>query len=168
MAVINDYVDSNLAVAVGKKANAINLAKAEAFAFIATFEMAAADDDGSKYRIAKGIDPNLIPLSLRVACDAITGCNDVDFGFYDSLEEGGLEIDKDCLADGIDISSGYSRILALDALVTVNLANAQKRIFELCGHTLSTRHVSYDLVMTANTAGSGAGTVTVYGFFVQG
>lgn len=168
MAVINDYIDSNLAVAVAKKAPGFALAAAEGFDFICTFEVAAADDDASIYRLVKGIDPNLIPMSLRLACDAITGMTDVDLGFYDSKEEGGLEIDKDILADGINPSSGYSRILALDALVTVDLANAQKRIYELCGHTLTTKRVSYDLCLTANTVGSGAGTITVFGHFVQG
>lgn len=168
MAVRNEYVDSNLAVAVDKKADSLALAACGLYVGISTFEIAAADDNASIFRLFKGIDPHLIPVSLRVACDALTGCNDVDFGFYDSLAEGGLEIDKDILADGIDISAGYSRILALDALVTVDIANAKKRIFELCTHTLSTRRISYDLAMTANTIGSGAGTVTVIGLFAQG
>lgn len=168
MAVINDYVNSNLAVATSKKAHAMDLAAAEAFFLVSTFEIAAADSDGSIYRICKGINPNLIPVSLRVSCDAITGGTDYDLGFYDSLEEGGLEIDKDILADGINPSAGYSRILGLDGLVTVDLANAQKTIMQLCGHTPSTKRTSYDLCVTANTVGTGAGTMTIIGVFVQG
>lgn len=168
MGVINDYVDASLAVAVAKKGHSLALAACGLYVGVMTFEVAAADSDGSIYRLFKGIDPNLIPVSLRMACDAITGGTDYDFGFYDSLEEGGLEIDKDILANGINPSAGYSRILALDALVDVDLADARKRIFELCGHTLTTRRVSYDLCITANTVGSGAGTVTVTGLFAQG
>lgn len=168
MAVANKYVDANLAVAVDKKANSLALAACGLFVGVCTFETLAADDDGSIYRIFKGIDPNLIPVSLRMACDAITAGTDYDFGFYDSLEEGGLEIDKDCLADGINPSAGYSRILALDALVTVDLANATKRIYELAGQTLATKRVSYDLAITANTVGSSASTITVTGIFAQG
>lgn len=167
MAVRNEYVDS--VVSSGKKGNAIDLVAADVFCGIATFEVAAADDDASIFRLFKGIDANLIPISMRVACDALTGSTDWDFGLYDSLDEGGLEIDKDIFADGINLSAGYSRILALDALVTVDIANSRKRIWELVsGATLSTRRVSYDICATANTIGSGAGTVTVFAYFVQG
>lgn len=166
MGVRNEYVDAT--IAAGSKGNAIDMLAAQAYFGVATFEVAAADDDASIFRLFKNVDPHLIPLTLRVACDALTGSTDWDMGLYAPLEAGGAEIDKDILADGINLSAGYSRILALDALVTVDLANARKRIFELAGHTLSTRKNAYDICLTANTIGSGAGTVTVFGTFIQG
>lgn len=166
MAVRDEYVDST--VEAGKKGNAIDLVAADVFCGIATFEVAAADDNASVFRLFKSVDPNLIPISLRLACDALTGATDWDMGLYLPDEMGGTVIDKDILADGMDISAGYSRILALDCLVSVDLANAKKRLWELAGETLNDHAPGYDICLTANTIGSGAGTVTVFAFFVQG
>lgn len=135
---------------------------------IATFEIAAADDDASVIRIFKNVPAEVIPLSLRLSCDALTGCTDVDCGLYDPDERGGAEIDKDILADGLNPSAGYSRILGLDCLKDVDIANAQKRLYQLAGHTFLTKKPGYDIALTFNTIGSGAGTITVVGLFLQG
>lgn len=168
MAVINDYVDSNLAVATGKKANALSVGAAEAHFGAVTFEIAAADSDGSIYRLFKSLDPCLIPISVEIYNDAITGGTDFDLGFYETVEAGGAVIDKDVLKDGADLSSAHASGSALDGLGSVDVADRVKRIFELCGHTLTTRKPGYDMALTANTVGSGAGTVTVIAIFVQG
>ena len=164
MAVINDYVDS--IVAAGKLTSFGN-AK-DVFIIPVTFEVAAADSDGSIYRILKNVDPNLILIQARLACDAITGGTSYDFGVYLPLSEGGAEVDANCFASAMNISAGYSRILALDALVTLDLADVQKRIYEVAGHTLATRKRGYDLALTANTVGSGAGTISMFLTFAQG
>lgn len=165
-AVVNDYVNAN--VAAGKKGGAFSQIAGNIFVGMETFEVAAADDILSVYRLFKSVDSNMIPLSLRVACDALTGMTDVDFGLYDPLEAGGAVADIDILADGINMSAGYSRILALDALVSVDLADAKKRLWELLGLTLNTKKAGYDICMTAKAEPTGAGTVTVTGLFVQG
>lgn len=133
---------------------------------VATFEIAAGDDDTSVIRIFKNVPSEVIPLSLRISCDAITGCTDVDCGLYET--NGGAVIDADLLADGVDIAAGFSRILGKDLLVSVDLANAQKRLYQLAGHTFLTKKPGYDIALTFNTIGSGAGTVTVVGLFLQG
>lgn len=166
-AVVDAYVNSLLAA--GKKAGGLEQAAGNIFAGVETFEVAAADDILSVYRIFKDVNSSLVPLSLRVACDAIAGLTDMDFGLYDSLDRGGAVVDKDCLADGINMSAGYSRILALDALVSVDLANAKKKLWELVsGLTLNTKKGCYDIAMTAVSEPTAAGTVTVMGLFVQG
>lgn len=159
------------ALVAGKKGVGLDSIAGNLFIGVATFEIAAADDNGSVYRLFKNVDSSLIPVSMRVSCDAITGCNDVDFGLYDSLDDGGAVVDKDCLGDGLDISAGYSRILGLDALVSVDLAEVRKRLWELVDAvtlTLNTKKGCYDIAMTANTVGSGAGTVSVVAIFAQG
>jgi hypothetical protein len=118
--------------------------------------------------VFKGVNSNLIPVSLRIACDAIAGFTDCNVGVYDSAEEGGLVIDDNCFGDALNLSAGYSRILALDGLAAVDLADAKKTIWQLAGQTLSTRKVSYDICLTAIAAASAVGTVTVYAVFVQG
>jgi len=137
---------------------------------VATFEIAVADDDNSVIRIFKNVPSEVIILSLRLSCDAITGCTDVDCGLYNPTVGGvaGAVIDKHLLADGVDIAAGFSRILGKDLLVTVGLENAQKRLYQLAGHTFTTKKAGYDIALTFNTIGSGAGTVTVVGLFLQG
>lgn len=130
-------------------------------ACVATFETAAANDDGSVFRLFPSIPSSAIPKMLRISCDAITGMTDVDMGLY-KPGVGGAVVVKDVLADGINPSAGYSRILGLDGLVSVDLANALKTLWELAGATITNRPATYDVCMTANTMGSGVGTITAY------
>lgn len=164
MAVLDEYVNASLiSTASRRRADAKNVNGQQLLHLVQTFEVAAADDDGSVYRIFPNIPCTAVIRSLRVACDALTGSTDWDVGLY--LPNYGAVVDKDILADGINLSAGYSRILALDGLVTVDLANANKMLYELpingAALTLKTRSQFYDICMTANTVGSGAGTVTV-------
>lgn len=169
MAVRNEYANANTEAGKLDIGGLVD-ATGKVFGGVATFEIAAADDDGSIIRLFKNVPADVIPLSMRLACDALTGCTDVDCGLYDPDERGGAVIDKDILADGLNPSAGYSRILGLDCLKDVDLADAQKRLYQLAGHTLAagTRKPGYDIALTFNTIGSGAGTVTVFALFIQG
>lgn len=167
MAVENKYVNSD--IVANKKAVAALVHGAELMCAIATFEVAAADDDGSVYRLFN-VNPHYIPVAIWVTNDAITGGTDYDLGLYKPSVNGvsGAVIGKDIFADGMNLSSAHLRTAALDGLVTVDAANSTKKIYEHAGDTLSTRELSYDIALTANTVGSGAGTVTVVGYFVFG
>lgn len=167
MAVINDYVNSNTLSTTGKLAAAALSVGAEVVHMCQTFEIAAADDNGSVYRLFKALNPDLIPVRIEVRCDAITSGTDFDLGFYLPLEQGGAEIDKDVLMDGQSLASALTTSPA-DGMQTVDIANRTKRIWELCGHTQDTKKLGYDLALTGNTVGSAAGTVTVNAYFVQG
>lgn len=165
MAVENKYVNSDKAA--NKKAVAAFINGAEVIVAITTFEVAAADSDGSIYRLFQ-VNPHYVPVKIDVTNDAITGGTDYDLGLYESLVDGqgGTVIDKDIFADGMDLSSAHLRTAALDGLVTVDAANSTKAIYEHAGHSLSELKPSYDIALTANTVGSGAGTVTVVAYFV--
>lgn len=167
MAVENKYVNADLAA--NKKAVAAFVHGAEVFVAITTFEVAAADSDGSVYRLFK-VNPHYIPVKIDITNDAITGGTDYDLGLYESLVDGqgGTVIDKDIFADGMDLSSAHLRTAALDGLVTVDAANSNKAIYQHAGHSLSELKPSYDIALTANTVGTGAGTVTAVGYFVYG
>lgn len=169
MAVRDEYANANTEAGKLDIGGLVN-ATGHVYGGVATFEIAAGDDDASVIRIFKNVPADLIPVSLRISCDALTGCTDVDCGLYEPDERGGAVIDKDILADGVDIAAGFSRILGKDLLVSVDLADAQKRLYQLAGHTLAagTRKAGYDIALTFNTIGSGAGTVTVVGLFIQG
>jgi hypothetical protein len=163
MAVENKYVDSN--VASGKKAAALLAQGAQTFVMVQTFEVAAADDNGSIYRVFKNVNPNYVPVRLDIICDAIAGMTDVNVGFYKSLERGGADVDENALADALDFSSAVLRSAPLDGLKAVNAADAEKPIYELAGDTLATRELGYDIALTAVAAASAAGTITVVGTF---
>lgn len=165
MAVRDEYANA-LVEAGSLDIGALVDGQGKVFGGVSVFEIAAADDDASVIRIFKNVPAEVIPVSLRIACDALTGCTDVDCGLYET--NGGAVIDKDILADGVDIAAGFSRILAKDLLVTVDIADAKKRLYQLAGHTFSTKKPGYDIALTFNTIGSGAGTVMVVGLFIQG
>lgn len=167
MAVRNEYANANTAAGkldIGVFVNATG----QVVHGVSTFEIAAADDDGSIIRIFKNVGAELVPVSMRLSCDALTGCTSVDCGLYDPLERGGTVISAALFASAVDISAGYSRILGKDMLVAVDIADAQKRIYQLAGHTFNTKKPGYDIALTFNTIGSGAGTVTVFATFFQG
>lgn len=169
MAVENKYINAD--VVAGKKAAAALISGSNLIVAIATFEVAAADSDGSVYRIFKSVNPHYIPVKIDVTNDAITSGTDYDLGLYKTTGSDGVagaEIDKDIFADGMDLSSAHLRTAALDGLVTVDAANSTKKIYEHAGDSLSSLDNGYDIALTANTVGSAAGTVTVVAYFVYG
>ena len=168
MAVEDKYIDSN--VAVDKKTTAAFIHGSEAVIGVATFEVAVADDDGSKYRIFKNMPPDLIPVRIEIYNDAIAGGTDFDLGFYKTLTDGigGGVIDIDKLASTLDMSSAAGRGSPKDGLENVDIDEVRERIYELAGDTLITRELGYDIVLTGNTVGGAAGTISVIAFFVQG
>lgn len=122
-----------------------------------TVEIAAGDDDGSKYRVAR-IPSNAVLSEVTIANDAITGGTDYDLGVYDIPDtNSGAAIDADALADGVDLSSASRTV---DGLQTVDIANLHKKVWELAGLSANPNKL-VDLVLTGNTVGTAAGTITV-------
>ena len=160
MAVENKYVNSD--IASGSRVNAaIGNNGSVLRAIVKTFEVAAADDDGSIYRIIKDVQPEMIIKNIIVTNDAITAGTDYDIGFYKSLETGGDVINADALADGLDLSSAHIEGAGISGIAAVAVENVEKKIFELAGDTISTKIKAYDIAFTANTAGTAAGTISV-------
>ena len=161
MAVQNKYVDAQ--IVSGRIGGTLSAQGSKVVSLVTTFEVAAADDDTSVFRIFPSIPASLVPLSLRIACDALTGSTDWDVGLY--KPNLGVVVEVDILADGINLSAGYSRILALDGLVSVDLADCKKSLWELAGQTIANKGQTFDICLTANTIGSGAGTITATATF---
>jgi hypothetical protein len=162
MAVQDKYVDTKLVA--GRTAGSMTSQGSRIIAMVATFEIAVADSNESVYRLFPSVPSNLIPKSMRVACDAAVDATDCDFGLY-KPGIGGAVVEIDILGDGLNLTAGYSRILALDALVSVDIADAKKCLWELVGSTINSRLAAYDICMTARVAGGAAGTVTVWAEF---
>lgn len=155
MAVEDKYVNTELASGVLADAGYAGTTKV----VIQTFEVAAADDDGSVYRLARISDSDIL-LRATIMCDAITGGTDYDLGLY-KTGVAGTVVDKDCFMDGQTFASATKTI---DGLQTVAIENRVKEIWSLVsGVTSQTKDegYEYDIALTANTVGSAAGTVTV-------
>lgn len=164
MAVEDKYVETR--TAAGKLAKSAYTVGAEIVALVATLETAAADDDGSVYRLFKSVPSNYIPLNITIATDGITGGTDYDLGLY-KVGVGGAVVDKDVLMDGQTMASALTRATGSQlGLKDVNIADVGKTLGELSGQT--TVDASYDIALTANTVGSGAATITVLATFIQG
>ena len=122
-----------------------------------TVEIAAGDDNGSKYRFAR-IPANAVIKEITIACDAITGGTDFDLGFYDVPDtNSGAVIDADALVDGQTLASA-SR--TLDGTSNVNIADLHKKAWEIAGLS-EDPNKQFDIVLTGNTVGTAAGTVTI-------
>lgn len=168
MAVEDKYVNADLEAE--KLAPSAFVAGDKTLVAVATEEIAAADDDGSVYRLFKSVPHNYIPVRIEIYNDAITAGTDYDLGFYQTTVGGvaGAVVDKDALADGLDMSSAAAKGSPKDGLVTVAIENVQKRVYELAGDTLDAKELNYDIALTANTVGSAAGTISAIAWFVQG
>lgn len=155
MAVENKYTDSN--VAAGNRAIQ-GRGGAELVVFEGYAAVAAADDDGSVYRVVKDIPSSFRPVRCVVQCTAITGGTDYELGLYDrnlgAVVSKGLFMTNQTLATA-------SR--SLDGLANVTVADlgARKSIADLLSLTPSTAKPAYDLALTGDTAGTAAGDVRV-------
>jgi len=161
MAVRNEYINSNLAA--GTLQDATLGGGGGIQTILQTFEIAAADDDASIFRLAR-IKAGDILLRATIMCDAITSGTDYDLGLYQITTGGvnGAVLDKDIFMDGQTFASASKTI---DGLQTVAIENRVKSVVDL-HNTVSSASVAnsgqeYDIALTANTIGSAAGTVTV-------
>lgn len=128
---------------------------------VGTVEKAGSDSNGSTYRVARFRSSDRIS-TLHVLNDAITGGTSYDVGLYRSAQDGGAVVDADIFASAIDLSSA-SAAGGTDVTYEATAANidkVEKRLWELLGLSADPQ-VEYDLAVTANTAGAGAGTISV-------
>lgn len=163
MAVENKYTDSLITGSTVTKllSNLRQGAKMEVL--YATFSIAALDDDGSIYRVFKGVSGNLIPLYCVIGCDAITGGTSFDLGLY--LTDLGAVINKNVFMSAQTFASAVlpGPATGINGLANVStLANRERTIWEHAGHSVSNQRAEgYDIAVTANTVGTVAGTASV-------
>ena len=164
MAVEDKYVDT--AVAAGDAGSGFATQGQDVKCMRKTFEVAAADDDGSVYRVFKNVNPHILVLKVDVTNDAITSGTDYDIGLYETGVAGTV-LDKDVLADGLDLSSANAVGSELSGLSAVDAANAEKALFELVSESIGALKGGYDIAVTANTVGSAAGTVSLAVWYLE-
>lgn len=159
MAVEDKYVVTNLGT--GPLVDSLTNGGSQLKPVVVTFEVAAADDNGSVYRLFR-IGSGDILYSLEVSNDAITGGTDYDVGVYDV--DSGAVVDKDVFADGLDLSSAADKANGLTAPAIEDLAVETWDIagIQAAESTTSDPQKEYDVAITANTVGTAAGTITVH------
>lgn len=167
MAVEDKYTNADLAD--GSKAIPALSTGAEEVVLSTIASVAAADDDGSKYRLAR-VNANFIPTDFQVTNTAITGGTDYEIGIYNTKDGplAGAAKDIDVLLGTTSMASARAEGSGVSGLSAVAVADSQKRLWELAGDTAADHPSEYDIVLTANTVGTVAGTVGVKMRFAQG
>lgn len=120
-------------------------------------EVAAADDDTSVYHFFR-VKSNDRVDKLEFGNDAITGGTSFDMGLYDTAANGGAVVDADLFASAVDLSSAHGRTDYTYEATATNIDANDAMIWELLGLTADP-NTEYDVCLTANTVGSGAGTI---------
>lgn len=169
MAVINAYVTTN----AGGVAADVDIAARFSGGIVKcipfSFEVAAADDNASIYRIGR-VSPYAIPLSLQLYSDAIAGPSDAQFGVYKPLDLGGDVVDVDNLAVSVDITAGKATITEM--LIPTGLAQDEvgKSIGAIAGISDANmkKYGSLDLAITTPTGVTAAGTIAGFFWFIDG
>ena len=129
--------------------------------------VAAGDDNGSVYRVFPGVASTIRPIIGLIATSGMTGSNDADLGLWVPTPPNGVagaEVDGDCLADGLDLSSALDlgTGTALDGLDAMAITTfGWSTLWELANQTIANRHSQFDIGLRLNTAGSQAGDVVV-------
>lgn len=125
---------------------------------VGTLELAAADDDTSTYRFVR-VHSSWLILSVKVFCDAITSGSSFDCGLYQTAANGGAVVDVDLFASAVSLTSAITVGTEI-RFEAADIAGIEKPVWELAGLTYDPNRW-YDVVLTANTVGSAAGTVTL-------
>lgn len=160
MAVEDKYTDSN--VEAGKKGVAYTTGSgAQTVTLMGVVSVASADDDGSIYRVFANVPSNFVPVKIAIHNTAITSGTDYDLGLY-KVKDGAV-VDKDILADGLDMSSARTIATDNNAGMTTLTLGELKTLATLSAQT--DPDSSYDIALTANTVGSAAGTIRVTATF---
>lgn len=133
---------------------------------VATVEVAAADDNNSVYRFFR-VHSSWIITELWLYNDAITSGSSYDCGLYRTADDGGAVVDADCWATAVTMVSARTGTAAPLNLVfeALNIDKVEKTVWEVAAIAVTTitadPAVWYDICLTANTVGSGAGTISM-------
>lgn len=166
MAVINAFVTNNVESLAADKCTAARCGGAITRTVAFNFEVAAADDNASIYRIAK-IPGTAIIKSLMWANDAIAGLSDPSVGIYKPLDIGGAVIDVDSIMAAADLSAG---VATLTEKFAPAIADIGKDILSLSGvaDADKDKYASVDVAITTATGVTAAGTIAGFLTYTEG
>ncbi len=170
----------NALIASGKLAEAAYVSGARTITCIATEEFVAGDAAGDVFRFFKSLNPNLIPIDIKIYVDdAVAGADDVNVGLYETTDDGGtgIVVDDNCFGDDIDLSPAGGAVRGggadgtdewVDGMKAVDVADMENKIYEHGGHTVATYKQGYDLALTVISEITTGGTCTVVAQFIEG
>lgn len=163
MAVVDKYTDANVAVK-NKTFSVLTGVGADIFHAQGQAAIAAADDDGSVYRVLKDVPASYIPSRILITNSAITGGTSYDIGIYNT-NMGSAKAANYFMAAQTMATARTTKV-AVDTLTAVIEADFNKSLAEIAGDLVNPP-LSYDLCIRANTVGTVAGTVSVFATFIQ-
>lgn len=166
MAVINAFVTDNVESKAADTCIAARSTGSIKRTVAFNFEVAAADDNASIYRLFK-LPATAIVTSLRLANDAIAGFTNPSVGVYKPLEVGGAVISVDCLMVATDLSAGTA---TLSEKFAPAIADVGKDILSLAGITDANKvkYSSVDVAITTAAGVTAAGTISGICTYVEG
>ena len=150
----------------GLKVNPAFINGNEQHGVVGIYEKATGDSDLSIIRFFR-VPSWVIPKELSLNNDAISGFTDANFGLY-KPGAGGVAVDDNVFADAVSLASARGQGSDITLLSAVDIADSQKRLWELAAQTADDNDAEFDIAMTMITAGSTAGTIVLKGNFLQG
>lgn len=128
-------------------------------------EVAAADDNGSVYRVLR-LPSNARIVKLAILNDAITGGTNYGLGVYETAKNLGGVVDADVFASVISME--VARTLGFDATFEAGLdiANGDRPLWQLLGLS-SDPQKQYDIAYTGTVVGTSAGTLGLDALWTQ-
>lgn len=141
--------------------NSLNLMGAVLREQVATVAIAAADNDGSVYRLCR-VHSSWRISEMTLFNDAITSGSDFDVGLYETAEDGGAVVDVNAYGDAVALTSGsLTGVQVLfEAGSAVGLEDIEQAVWQNAAAT-SDPGKWYDVCLTGVTVGSGAGDVSM-------
>jgi len=137
----------------------------QVIAISGNFETLVADDILSKYRLCR-VGADWIPLQIEINNDSIAGATDMNLGLYDILELGGDVLDYDVFMDGTDINGGSAMGSEVSGLSNIDIDSIGEQMYQYAGESTPSAQ-EYDLVLTADSEITGAGTIAFRMLFAK-
>ena len=176
---------------LGTVKNSVLLNDAAVYFAKATTAVAAADADGTFYPVLR-LPAHARIIHIIVGNDAITGGSDYDLGLYVAGDWNSADQtvkDKDIYADGISMATARNTYIHNDTAGAVEASLGSRgailgavvgggaitgiqwvrQVWQDAGDAAEpTPGTQYDLTWTANTVGTGAGTIVTGVLYVKG
>jgi hypothetical protein len=123
------------------------------------------DSDNSVYRFAR-VPSSARISSIGIVCAAAAGLTAVDVGLYDTAANGGAAVAQHLFATGLDLHTGNTTPIQA-RFNNMGASTIEQPIWQLLGLSADPGK-SYDVCLTATTAGSASVTLAVEVYEVTG
>lgn len=135
---------------------------------VGTVEIAAADEDTSVYRLGR-VHSSWRVSQLSVFNDAITSGATFDLGLYATAADGGAVVDANAFADNISLTSASltGTEVLFEGGSVVGVEDIEQQVWQVAALSADP-NCYYDICLTGDSVGSGAGTVSLRTRYVAG